>query len=186
VQGAEKPTIIDQGDISITTQRVVFRGGKYTREWLISKLLGLMHDAHDPWTAIQVSNREKTSGIVYSGLAPDPVRLRLAVAVAIFNGEAQQVAQELRDEMASPVGAPTSAAPSLPSSTTTMKDAHPQPPVSAAPAPPPPENLPPPPKPMWAVDPSGHHQYRWFDGKIWTDIVGDNGQQSRDPLPPKH
>ena len=87
VQGNETPTIIDSGDISFTTQRIVFQGRTYTREWMFSKLIGIAHDATQAWTAIQVSNREKTSGIVYTGIPPDVVRLELAVAVAIFNGD---------------------------------------------------------------------------------------------------
>src|SRR6516165_1461168 len=34
--GEEKPTIIDQGDATITTDRVVFQGPMYTREWEFS------------------------------------------------------------------------------------------------------------------------------------------------------
>jgi hypothetical protein len=95
VQGNEKPTIIDQGDVSFTTQRVVFQGGKYTREWLFSKLIGITHYSDHPATAIGVSNRQKTSGIAYPGVAAEPLRLKLAVAVAIFEGESEQVAKEL-------------------------------------------------------------------------------------------
>lgn len=38
--------------------------------------------------------------------------------------------------------------------------------------------------PSWQPDPSGRHQYRWWDGKEWTDIVADGGEESRDPMPP--
>ena len=99
VQGLEKPTVIDTGDVSFTSQRVVFQGGKYTREWLFSKLIGITHDESQPCTAIQVSNRDKTSGVVYSGLSPDLVRLELAVAVAIFNGDGAEAASELREQL---------------------------------------------------------------------------------------
>ncbi len=34
----------------------------------------------------------------------------------------------------------------------------------------------------WQTDPSGHHQYRWWDGTDWTAAVSDNGIQSTDPL----
>jgi hypothetical protein len=196
IQGAEEPTVIDRGEISFTTRRVVFRGGKYTREWLFSKLLGVTHDAHEPWTAIQVSNRDKTSGIVYSGLAPEAVRLRLAVAIAISNGDGPEVAKELRDELTSPSGGPIAAAFNLVPSETTTPDTAPAQPLSdnqdrqaespendnASSTPSQLVSLPPPPKPMWATDPSGRHQYRWFSGTKWTDWVGDNGQQSSDPL----
>jgi hypothetical protein len=99
-QGEEKPTIIDQGDASVTTRRVVFQGGKYTREWNFAKLVGITSYTDQPATAIRVSNREKTSGIVYQGLPVDPVRLKLAVAVAIFEGEKEQVTQELQNALA--------------------------------------------------------------------------------------
>jgi uncharacterized RDD family membrane protein YckC len=36
----------------------------------------------------------------------------------------------------------------------------------------------------WAPDPSGRHEYRWWDGSAWTDQVADRGVQGVDPLPP--
>jgi hypothetical protein len=153
-----------------------FLGAKYTREWLFSNLIGISHDVREPSTAIRVSNREKTSGIVYTGFAPQAVRLRLAVAVAIFSGESQEVAKELHDELSSQAGGPAPTAPD-PDQGSTQSAVQP----SATPPNPPP-SLPPPPGQMWAKDPSGGHQYRFFDGKTWTDYVADNGQESQDPL----
>lgn len=34
----------------------------------------------------------------------------------------------------------------------------------------------------WQPDPTGRHQYRWWDGAGWTDSVADNGQSGLDPL----
>ncbi|WP_420637494.1 RDD family protein [Candidatus Poriferisocius sp.] len=34
----------------------------------------------------------------------------------------------------------------------------------------------------WEPDPTGRHQYRWFDGQQWTDQVADDGVQSTDPV----
>lgn len=34
----------------------------------------------------------------------------------------------------------------------------------------------------WHTDPTGRHQYRYWDGTTWTDHVSDNGQVSVDPL----
>ena len=156
VQGEEKPTIIDTGDISFTTQRVVFQGGKYTREWLFSKLVGVVHDANQPCTAIQVSNREKTSGIVYAGLSPEIVRLKLEVAVAIFNGDGPDAGPRATAKAAGPrhdhaancyhrrltSGAQTAAASSGPSSSDTQASAGTAatsgPPVAGEPPPVPP------------------------------------------------
>ena len=36
--------------------------------------------------------------------------------------------------------------------------------------------------PDWHPDPAGRHQYRYWDGRSWTDHVADNGQQAIDPL----
>lgn len=35
----------------------------------------------------------------------------------------------------------------------------------------------------WAADPSGRHQWRWWDGTRWTDDVADGGVAGHDPLP---
>jgi len=34
----------------------------------------------------------------------------------------------------------------------------------------------------WYGDPTGRHQYRYWDGKAWTEHVADNGEGSIDPL----
>ena len=36
--------------------------------------------------------------------------------------------------------------------------------------------------PGWLPDPSGRHEYRYWDGTTWTDDVSDNGVTSTDPL----
>ncbi|MGD0880082.1 MAG: DUF2510 domain-containing protein [Acidimicrobiales bacterium] len=33
----------------------------------------------------------------------------------------------------------------------------------------------------WMSDPTGRHQYRYWDGNCWTDSVSDAGVESRDP-----
>lgn len=35
----------------------------------------------------------------------------------------------------------------------------------------------------WHTDPSGRHQFRWWDGTRWSDQVADNGVASLDALP---
>jgi hypothetical protein len=141
VQGEEKPTIIDSGNASITTQRVVFQGNKYTREWDYSKLIGIVHYSDQPATAIQVSNREKTSGIVYPGIgATEPIRLALTVAVAVFNGEAEETIKELKSELAQ-----LDAGSALPAPTGSANEAQRDQVASNAPAPvnPPSDDVPP-------------------------------------------
>lgn len=36
----------------------------------------------------------------------------------------------------------------------------------------------------WQPDPWGRHQYRWFDGRGWTESVADGGVQTMDPVAP--
>jgi hypothetical protein len=179
VQGAETPTVIDTGNASITSQRVVFQGEKYTREWDYSKLIGIVHYSDRPATAIQVSNRQKTSGIVYPGPSPEPIRLALTVAVAVFRGEADETIEELQGELArldsagpvqptqgdrdGPTPPPAQKQTSTPSTQSTPQAAHKPP-------------------PMWGPDPSGRHEFRYWDGTTWTDWVSDKGTQNRDPL----
>lgn len=35
---------------------------------------------------------------------------------------------------------------------------------------------------QWHPDPTGRHQYRYWDGVRWTDAVADDGCQSVDPI----
>src|SRR5690349_3850546 len=71
-----------RGTFVVTNQRAVFIGAKQTREWSWSKLLGFTHAAEAPWTAIAVSNRQKTSGVLYDTEHEDHVRFVLDLAVA--------------------------------------------------------------------------------------------------------
>lgn len=36
--------------------------------------------------------------------------------------------------------------------------------------------------PAWESDPTTRHEYRWWDGDMWTDYVADDGVQTMDPL----
>lgn len=36
--------------------------------------------------------------------------------------------------------------------------------------------------PQWAPDPTGRHEYRWYDGTTWTDRVADHGEEAVDPV----
>ena len=190
------PTVIDTGVASITTERVVFQGGKYTRDWEFAKLIGVIHYSDHPASAIQVSNREKTSGLVYPGASsPEPVRLAVTVAIAIFHGESDETTKELRDQLAkldhnaSPSGtdrSPTETSAGEhdangPSSAQGQTPSSPANPANEVPMDQPKSSTLPP--PMWASDPSGRHHWRYWDGKNWTEYVNDKGQQSRDPLP---
>jgi hypothetical protein len=99
VQGEEKPTPIDQGEFAITTTRAIFMGPKQVREWAWSKLVGIEHADNVPWTSIAVSNRQKTSGVLYDTANEDRIRFSIDLAVATAQGTRDALVKELADEL---------------------------------------------------------------------------------------
>jgi hypothetical protein len=97
--GAEQPTVIDTGTATITDQRVVFQGAKQTREWAFSKMLGYQHFDSPPWTAIQVSNRQKTSGVLCDRNTAEEFQFRLALAVAHFQDQVAAFVTQLEGQL---------------------------------------------------------------------------------------
>jgi Protein of unknown function (DUF2510) len=85
VQGDDTTKLIDTGTATITNQRIVFQGAKQAREWAFAKLLGYQHDQQSPWTPIQVSNRQKVSGIRYDANTAQAFQFNLALALATFH-----------------------------------------------------------------------------------------------------
>lgn len=71
-------------------------------------------------------------------------------------GEARSFAAKVNALAGAVTAAPPSAAPPLP-------------PPPAAPA-------------VWAPDPTGRHETRYFDGARWTEHVADGGVQATDPV----
>ena len=63
---------IDTGVAHFTTHRVVFVGGKQTREWDFAKLLGTTEEPGGLRLMISVSNRQKTSGLASQSLTQIP------------------------------------------------------------------------------------------------------------------
>jgi hypothetical protein len=98
VPGPESPTVIDRGDACITDQRVLFRGPKQSREWQFAKMIGYTPSADRSWTALQVSNRQKVSGIAYGSAVADLFEFRLHLAVATFQGQRDALITELERE----------------------------------------------------------------------------------------
>jgi hypothetical protein len=62
--------------------RAAFIGSKQTREWAWAKLIGVAHQPDAPWTAIAVSNRQKTSGVGYDNEHSGLIRFWIDLAVA--------------------------------------------------------------------------------------------------------
>jgi hypothetical protein len=100
VQGAEVPSPIDEGEFTLTNLRAVFVGAKQTREWAWAKLISVQHQPNAPWTAIAVSNRQKTSGIAYDAEHADLIRFWLDLAVARATDTADELIATIRAEIA--------------------------------------------------------------------------------------
>jgi hypothetical protein len=79
---------------------VVFQGTKQAREWDYAKLLGYQHDPAEPWTAIQVSNRQKVAGILYDRVHADEFQFRLALALAHYHHDVDGFVHQLEAQAA--------------------------------------------------------------------------------------
>lgn len=119
VQGPEAPTVIDQGDVYITDERVVFLGSRQNREWAYAKLLGVRHDDDAPRTFLPVSNRQKTSGFDYSPEHATVIHFALALGLARFHDQSAQLTASLQQELQEHEAAkpPAVQAPALPATT---------------------------------------------------------------------
>lgn len=98
VQGTEQPVAIDTGSFTVTNRRAVFQGSKDTREWDFRKLIGITHDPVLPWTSLQVSNRQKVSGVLYDQKISPNVRFRLTLALAHFQDQVPQLILDLQQQ----------------------------------------------------------------------------------------
>jgi hypothetical protein len=75
-QGSKHVTVVDDGDVTVTSDRVVFSGFK-RREWSLAHLEGMEHMGTDR-TMMKVSTRKTWSGVTYG----DPAHTRLCIALA--------------------------------------------------------------------------------------------------------
>jgi hypothetical protein len=89
-RGVETPTVIDTGTLWITDQRVLFQGAEKSREWSFEKMSAMSHSGPD-LTLMQVSNRQKLSGVAYPGAGRVQVRRRLELAHATAVGRREQM-----------------------------------------------------------------------------------------------
>jgi hypothetical protein len=84
-QGEERWTPTDTGTFLITNQRFIFVGSKRTTEWAYSKLIG--YDTDGPGTTFfNVSNRQKTTGVLFGEEAENRLFAVIAAALAQFAG----------------------------------------------------------------------------------------------------
>lgn len=105
VQGPEQVTRICSGGVlAVTSQRAVYKGSLYSREFRWDKLLS--HDVEQTPAGIvcqmPVENRQKTSGIIVGSnrQAAWVLQSRIAFGLAMHNGRVERQLEELRDTAA--------------------------------------------------------------------------------------
>jgi hypothetical protein len=96
------------------------------------------------------------------GPAPEPAHVPEPLRAQVSEPVRAAVPEPVRAQVPEPVPVP-------------VVEAEPQPvPVVAPEAPTVPSG--------WKTDPTGRHQFRYWDGSHWTENVADEGQESRDPV----
>ena len=96
VQGTPIATAIDTGSCFITNQRVIFQGGKQTRECAFAKLVGFEHDDAAGSTTFSVSNRQKPTTVHYGPDLSGSFDFRCDLALAHFRGTLDEFVSELQ------------------------------------------------------------------------------------------
>ncbi|MDP9093589.1 MAG: hypothetical protein M3N95_11820 [Actinomycetota bacterium] len=92
VPGPEVQTPVDRGQVSVTSQRVVFTGTRTTREWLYAKMIGTHASSDDHTVLLHVSNRQKVSGLTV-GAQGSRLQAYMALGIALGQDDAASVAQ---------------------------------------------------------------------------------------------
>lgn len=100
VQGQPAPTAIDTGTVYITNRRVVFEGGRQTRECLFDKMIGFEHDDKAGTTVISVSNRQKPTTIHYGPTVAGWFDFRMDLALAHYRNEIPTLVANLQRKLA--------------------------------------------------------------------------------------
>ena len=112
VQGAPMPTAIDTGTLFVTNQRVVFQGGRQTRECRFDKMVGI-HHTPDCATVFSVSNRQKPTNVYYGAEIAGWLDFRLDLALAHYRKDVPALIDQLKQDLVA-VDAARPSPPALP------------------------------------------------------------------------
>ena len=95
IPGEEYQMDKDQGTVLITTDRVIFNGSLKTQEWQISKILGAARSSDETDFIINVSNREKSSGVRFNTASGREFSCFLALTMSAAEEGITSVLKEL-------------------------------------------------------------------------------------------
>ena len=65
IPGVDMQMAKDSGTVVLTTQRVIFSGNLKSQEWNFDKIIGVSKSTDQSDISINVSNRQKTSGLIF-------------------------------------------------------------------------------------------------------------------------
>lgn len=89
---------VDEGQLVITNQRILFLGAKKTIESKLAKVVSAEVD-DDGTITVAVSNRQSPMSVAVGSATADWLRLRLDLAVARYQGNVDQLAAKLREQV---------------------------------------------------------------------------------------
>ena len=95
--GADSQADLDQGNVIVTTTRILFVGPMYTKEWEFSKLLGASALNDDSDYIFNVSNRQKSSGVRVEAHQGREFNRVLALAITAAESGVGVVLNELKN-----------------------------------------------------------------------------------------
>jgi hypothetical protein len=96
-QGPVVPTVIDAGTAYVTNKRVVFRGGKQTRECRFQRLIGVSYEARS--VTLSLTNRQHPVELRTGNVAAD-FAFYLQLALAHYRGTVPELVSRCRAELA--------------------------------------------------------------------------------------
>lgn len=97
VQGESYLAEAEQGEVVLTTQRVVFNGELNSKEWLFSKLIGVSTNPSGDAFVINVSNSKKSYGLSFDKKVGIEFNRFMSMAMKIFEDGIPEMISDMQD-----------------------------------------------------------------------------------------
>ena len=97
VQGESYLAEAEQGEVVLTTQRIIFNGEKNSQEWLLGKLNGISRDPTNRAFVINSGNIKKTHGLSFDRDTGREFSRFVSMAMKIFEDGLPEMISEMQD-----------------------------------------------------------------------------------------